>query len=240
MPWQRVHLTLPDELPPITCSVLAVHPWTHGAGLRTDSGCYLSPENAIAFLADRIGAISDTQDFLLFLVCAGAADDFARRLTELAGVLPLPEIARLRRLVDAGQILAESRMQIPARPRPGIPAPTRLSLSNLRQLHAAGQATTAMMPMAGSLTELSQVLQRFHRQRNEHLNTLREHTQRLQQTSCELWQFSPAQNTRDVRQPLQWNIPQPEASFSLGLLFVGDDLSTLRACIYEPDNRPRP
>ncbi|EMH0602025.1 hypothetical protein V5864_004563, partial [Salmonella enterica] len=49
--WREARLAFTDSLAALDCSVVPAHPWIHGLGQQTDNGAYLSPVNAIHYLA---------------------------------------------------------------------------------------------------------------------------------------------------------------------------------------------
>lgn len=53
--WREARLAFTDSLAALDCSVVPAHPWIHGLGQQTDNGAYLSPVNAIHYLAERTG-----------------------------------------------------------------------------------------------------------------------------------------------------------------------------------------
>ncbi len=52
--WRKQNIKMAAGLPPITCSILSVHPFIYGIGQTNSSGSYLSPTNAINHLADKL------------------------------------------------------------------------------------------------------------------------------------------------------------------------------------------
>lgn len=52
--WREARLAFTDSLAALDCSVVPAHPWIHGLGQQTDNGAYLSPVNAIHYLAESL------------------------------------------------------------------------------------------------------------------------------------------------------------------------------------------
>lgn len=239
MMWKHTRLQLPTSFRTVTCSIVAVHPWS-SVGHATPSGRYLSPDNAVTSAANRLAGLGGHLDIVTLLICAPTAEQFINRLSEFAAVLPLPDIARVGRLAKNQLTLAVSRMQLPATAGSGLPMPQQLSISTTRTVQAMGQITRATSPAASSLTQLGSSLTQFKQQRSQLLADISLAGDSLLQASCESWAFVSTGDVQATRLAMQKSIPQPDTVFSLVLLFAGDDLSALRACLHEPDNRPRP
>lgn len=52
--WREARLAFTDSLKALNCSVVPAHPWINGLGQQTDNGAYLSPVNAVRYLAERL------------------------------------------------------------------------------------------------------------------------------------------------------------------------------------------
>ncbi|WP_438334667.1 hypothetical protein [Edwardsiella tarda] len=239
MMWKRTRLQLPASFRTVTGSIVAVHPWS-SVGHTTPSGRYLSPDNAVTSVVNRLTGLGGNLDIVALLICAPTTEQFIDRLGEFAAVLPLPEIMRLSRLAKNQLTLAVSRMQLPAAAGSGLPMPQQLSVSTTRAVQAVGQIASATLPSASSLAQLGSSLAQFRQQRSQRLADISHAGDTLLQASCESWAFVSTGDVQAARLAMQKFIPQPDTIFSLLLLFAGDDLSTLRACVHEPDNRTRP
>lgn len=239
MMWKRTRLQLPASFRTFTGSIVAIHPWS-AVGHATPSGRYLSPGNAVTSATNRLAGLDGHLDIVALLICTPTTEQFIDRLDEFATVLPLPEIMRLSRLAKNQLTLTVSRMQLPAAAGLGLPMPQQLSVSTARAVHAIGQIASATSPAASSLAQLGSSLAQFRRQRSQQLADISLAGDFLLQASCESWAFVSSGDVQAARLAMQKSIPQPDTVFSLVLLFAGDDLSALRACLHEPDNRPRP
>ncbi|MGL4925609.1 MAG: hypothetical protein ACRC4K_02060 [Plesiomonas shigelloides] len=237
--WQRTVLRLSADFPVLECSLLVVHPWM-AAGHTTSSGQYLSPNNAVKFITDRLSGTGGQWDVVSFLICAPTAEAFLRQLTSFSAVLPFPEIGRLHRMVTTQLAQAISRMQLPAVSSPGIPPVQTLSVTTTRAVQAASKIASATRPSTGGMAALSGNMAAFKARRVAMLESVSQTVDSLLQTQCEAWGFISTGDVQRACVEIQKNIPQPDTVFSLALLFAGTDLSALRACCHEPDYRPRP
>lgn len=51
-------LAFPDELAANDCPIVTAPPWIYGLGQQTDNGAYLSPVNAVAYLAGKLASLA--------------------------------------------------------------------------------------------------------------------------------------------------------------------------------------
>ncbi|EEQ4771452.1 hypothetical protein F3F18_002825 [Escherichia coli] len=49
--WRESVIKIADDMGALACSIVPAHPWVYGLGQNTDSGGYLSPANALGYLA---------------------------------------------------------------------------------------------------------------------------------------------------------------------------------------------
>ncbi|MEX5714098.1 hypothetical protein IC615_00990 [Serratia ureilytica] len=45
---------MPGDMQALTCSMVPAHPWVYGVGRQEASGSYLSPTNAVDYLAGKL------------------------------------------------------------------------------------------------------------------------------------------------------------------------------------------
>ena len=103
MMWRKSTLRLTDSLPPLTCTVLPVHPWTPGVGRKAATGSYLSPQNAAHWLAQKLsGTGRNLRVMVVMLLRHLTAGIYvpARRL--LSGVTPASAGASLAHGANSG------------------------------------------------------------------------------------------------------------------------------------------
>ncbi len=51
--WREARLAFTDSVAALNCSIVPAHPWIYGLGQQTANGAYLSPVNAVRYLAER-------------------------------------------------------------------------------------------------------------------------------------------------------------------------------------------
>lgn len=231
MQWRESRLQLQTALSPLHCALLSVHPWTPGAGMVTRSGHYLSPQNAVGWLTGRLSGATGTRDVVALLLTATNTASFQSSIAGLAGVLPLPEVESLARKVRAMSELAVTRMQLPARSPAGLPEAVMMSTRTTRQLQRAAQAATAAGTGGASLSGLSGMQKTFSTRRAALLGKLSQASQALTQARCQVWSFCARDDVQMARLAMQERLPHPDHVLSLGLLFVGADLSGLRGML---------
>ncbi|MBT1426920.1 hypothetical protein IAF05_04140 [Dickeya dianthicola] len=241
MTWRRADICLSSPLPPVTCSVLPVHPWVYGVGNVTDNGHYLSPANAVAYLAERLGAAADNLAVCVWMVCGSGLGEFLQALDALTVVFPAPALSQVARQARAMAELATVKMQIPAKSRT-LPATAPLSVASCRQaLNAQRMAAAqqqAAVPMG--LDFLKGMAERFTSQRDAALSEISQTMQQMAQCSALAWVFTGQGAPGVIAAEMLKNIPKPSAIYTAAMMFTGKELDALESMIREPDNYTRP
>ncbi len=241
MTWRRADLCLSSALPPLTCSVLPVHPWVYGVGNVTDSGHYLSPVNAVTYLADKLGAAADNVAVCVWMVCGNGLGEFLQALDALTVVFPAPVLSQVARQARAMAELSTVKMQLPAKSRT-LPAAALLSVASCRQalnaqrMSVAQQQATAPM----GLDALKGMAERFASQREAALSEISQAMQQMAQRSAPAWVFTGQGAPGVIAAEMLKNIPQPSAIYTAAMMFTGTELDALESMIREPDNYARP
>ncbi|NHB87198.1 hypothetical protein C5471_05515 [Photorhabdus tasmaniensis] len=233
--WQRKRLSIPAGLKPVTCSTVAVHPWSYGAGKTQSSGHYLSPDNAVNYLADKLVSAGADNNVTVLMITAASLGEFVKNLAGVGAIFPLPELKQLERKARNAANLAISKMQIPALQN-SLPAPMPLSLSTVRAATAAQQLQETISQTTGghSSETMSQMLSQFAAQRAGILKNASETLTRLQSGSFPIWALS-TDNVPAAVTNMKKGIPAGDAIFTLAMLFVGEDLAQLRAMVVNDD-----
>ena len=52
--WRDSVIKIADDMAELSCSIIPAHPWVYGLGQSADSGGYLSPANALGYLAGKL------------------------------------------------------------------------------------------------------------------------------------------------------------------------------------------
>ncbi len=219
----------------ISCSVVCLHPWSENTGNITPSGRYLSPDNAVSALLPYLTE-STEKDVVALLLCAPSADEFLSLARQFSGAFPLPEVGRMSRMISSQLSLTISRMQIPARPVTSLPEPVTLSTQTTRGMTLAATIAQAATPAATSPETLSSSLHQFREARDKILQEIAGREAALRQQFCPVWRFCNKGALNQTAALIQKNIPHPEWVFTAVMLFVGDELSSLREALHDPDN----
>ncbi|ECC3379993.1 hypothetical protein ABM58_003524 [Salmonella enterica subsp. enterica] len=219
----------------LKCSLVCLHPWSDNTGNITPSGRYLSPDNAVSALLPYL-AESAKKEVVALLLCAPSASEFLSLARQFSGAFPLPEIGRMCRMIYSQLTLPVSKMQIPAKPAIVLPPSAHLSTQTTRSLMQATTIAQAATPAAISLEALSSSLNHFKEARDKALQEIAARQAELQQNACPVWRFCNTGELHQAAALMQKNIPHPEWVFASAMLFVGDDLSSLREALHDPDD----
>ena len=120
--WREARLAFTDSLAALNCSVVPAHPWINGLGQQTDNGAYLSPVNAVRYLAERLAGTGGNADVMIMMVTGQTHENFMTRLNGLVEVFPAPAFTQVRRLAQSAAALDRRRA---AFSRAHYPATTR-------------------------------------------------------------------------------------------------------------------
>jgi len=225
--WSTKKLTISPDAAGVVCSVLAVNPWTPGAGKQESSGVYLSPENAIEWAAKKLAGAPSSLDITAMLFSATTLPAFVDVLATAAAIFPVTQLTQVWRRAGSALNLLETRMQIPAMAG-GLPAAAALSVPTLRQ---AGAAQTLISAAGGSLPGIGEALAAFKAQRADLLADAQKQLQQLSGQRLAVRAVSTVRNTAGAIREMRDDIPAPDHVFTLCLVFAGEDLSTLRGML---------
>ncbi|MCP9267850.1 hypothetical protein M5U04_06975 [Xenorhabdus sp. XENO-1] len=241
MHWQRKILKLSPNLSGIQCVIVPVHPYLYGVGQQADSGSYLSPANAMNTLANKLTGAGNINSLVL-MVCAKTYVEFMQQLAQFAAVLPLPVLAQVRRMATTAASLATTKMQLPGKPDGGLPLPQPLSTATSRMSVNAQliEQAKAQARAGGSIAGLKSQLSTFTSARQSALQQVSDTLTGLTGNTAEVWAFSGTGNGAHQAEKLRKAIPEPDAVYTLAVLFAGDNIDPLARMLHEPDYHPRP
>ncbi|WFQ78518.1 hypothetical protein PXH59_12395 [Xenorhabdus sp. SF857] len=241
MHWQRKIMQLSPNLSGITAAIVPIHPFVYGIGQQTDSGSYLSPTNAIDTLATKLTGAGNINSLIL-MVCAKTHAEFMQQLAQFAAVLPLPVFAQVKRMAKTAESLAITKMQLPGKPGGGLPLPQPLSTATSRQAVNAQliEQANAQASAGSSVAGLKSQLTAFTTARQSAFQQMSEAMNGLKGKSADVWAFSGKGDGTHLAEKLRQNIPEPDAVYTLAILFAGDDIRPLERMLHEPDYHPRP
>ncbi|WP_447885160.1 hypothetical protein [Serratia fonticola] len=233
--WRKAVLRMPGNMQALTCSMVPAHPWVYGVGRQETSGSYLSPANAVDYLAGRLAGQGEEISATVFMICANSHTEFMPLVTALAGVLPLPAMSQVHRMAQTAATQAVTRMQLPGKIGGGLPAAVPLSTSAQRLALNAQRIAEAKAGAAigASVGGLQSALAGFAQARQSALDVVSQAMAALQGKSAPAWVFTAKGAAASVGAAMKKDIPHQDAVFTLAVLFVGKDLEQLEAMIHD-------
>lgn len=233
--WRKAVLRMPGNMQALTCSMVPAHPWVYGVGRQETSGSYLSPANAVDYLAGRLAGQGEEISATVFMICANSHTEFMPLVTALAGVLPLPAMSQVQRMAQTAATQAVTRMQLPGKIGGGLPAAVPLSTSAQRLALNAQRIAEAKAGAAigSSVGGLQSALAGFAQARQSALDVVSQAMAALQGKSAPAWVFTAKGAAASVGAAMKKDIPHQDAVFTLAVLFVGKDLEQLEAMIHD-------
>ncbi|ELY2525591.1 hypothetical protein [Cronobacter sakazakii] len=236
--WREARLAFSDAFSSLSCAIVPAHPWLYGVGQQTDNGAYLSPANAVAYLAGKLASAAGVRDVVVMLVTGQTQADFITRLDALTQVFPAPAFTQVSRLARSAAELATVRMQLPARGESGLPAalplsvPTSRAVMNARAVASARQAASAGIDMGG----IKSALAGFAAQRASLLSEVADGLTQLTGKSARAWVFTAKGDAATLTRALMQGIPELSAVHSAAMMLAGDNLDGIKGMIHEFDN----
>lgn len=234
--WRKASLTMPGNFPALNCSIVAAHPWVYGLGQQTDNGAYLSPANAVAWLAEKLASMTDAADVVVFMVAGQSHDEFMAFLDPLTVVFPAPAFTQVSRLARSAAELATVKMQKPAKAPNGLPSAIPLSVPTARTMSSAAAASSAAGAGSLSMDGLKASLADFTSQRARLLSGLTDAAGELAAKSASAWAFTASGNGAAVVRELLNNVPAVSSIYSAAIMLVGSDLASIREMIHDSDH----
>lgn len=240
--WRESVLAFSDDMAAITCSIVAAHPWVYGLGQQTENGAFLSPVNAVNWLAGKLASTGGSGDVTVFMISGDSHDGFMQSLNLLTAVFPAPAFAQVARLAQSSAVLNTVKMQLPAKGLNSLPPSLPLSVSTSRAaVNAQRTATAQAEASAGnSLEGLKAQLGQFAAEHASLLEGISSGLAGLKAKSAPAWVFSLRGDMTTAATELVKNIPQPSAIYTVAMMFVGQDLSSLGGMIHDIDSDIRP
>lgn len=233
--WREANLRFSDDFTALNCAIVPAHPWIYGVGQQTDNGAYLSPVNAVTYLAGRLTSAPGISDVVIMLVSGQTHSDFISRLDGLTQVFPAPAFTQVSRLARSAADLATARMQLPAKGEKSIAAalplsvPTSRAVMNARAVAGAQRQASAGIGMAGIKTALAG----FTAQRAGLLSELANGLTQLTGKSARAWVFTAKGDAATLTRDLMHNIPLPTAVHCAAIMLAGENLDGIKGMIHD-------
>lgn len=226
----------PGAIQSAIMSISAAHPWVYGLGQQTANGIYLSPVNAVGWLAEKLAGITDSMDVVIFMVAGQTHDEFMANLDPLTSVFPAPAFTQLSRLARSAAELETVKMQIPAKGDNGLPDPVPLSVATTRTLSSAAAVASAAAPGSVSLAGLKASLADFTAKRAGLLSSIADAAGELADKSARAWVFTATGGGVEMVRELLTDIPAASSIFAAAIMLAGSDLSSIRGMIHDSDH----
>lgn len=237
--WREARIAFSDSVAALNCSVIPVHPWVYGVGQQTENGTYLSPVNAINYLAEKLAGTGGAADIVIMMVSGQTHDSFMASLNKLVDVFPSPAFTQVRRLAQSAAQLAAEKMQIPAKYSQSLPAAIPLSVPTSRAALAAAAVKKAQQEAAAvaDLTGVKKLMGEFKQQRDSLISGIASGLTELQGKSARAWVFTASGDLPSTLMELVKGIPLQSSVYTAAMMLVGDNLDGIKGMIHdlEPD-----
>lgn len=239
--WHRQNMSMAADMPPITCSILPVHPFVYGVGQTNDSGSYLSPVNAVNYIAGKLAG-SGQISVLVLMVTGKTFAEFMQSLSAFSAVFPLPVFSQVERMARTAETLATTKMQLPGKMAGGLPLPQSLSTSTSRMAGNAQliEAAKAAAGKPASPDSLKSALSDFGTLKDNALKQMGDALVGLLGKSAPVWAFSGTDDATVLAEKMKKDIPEPDAVYTLATLFAGHEIDALTRMLSNADDSPRP
>lgn len=239
--WRESVIKIADNMAALSCSIVPAHPWVYGLGQITDSGGYLSPANALGYLANKLTASHASGDVIVIMIAENTHDIFMQALNQLVTVFPAPVFNQVKRMATAAAELSTVKMQLPSKVN-ALPVVAPLSVSTNRLALNAQRVAAAQLEAAAStsITGLKSQIAGFIQERAGLLSSLSQSLDDLKGASARAWTFSFTGNHSTAAAELIKGIPQTTAVHTAAMMFIGDSLADLGKMIHDPDRTTRP
>ena len=234
MTWRKATLAFGSDAAAISCAIIPAHPWVYGLGQQTETGAWLSPVNAVAYLASQLASRGGEAEIIVLMICADAHAGFMQLLDRLTAVFPAPAFTQVTRLAQSVAELNTVKMQLPAK-SVALPAAVPLSVPTQRAALAAAKTVAAQAQAAGAI-DVASMEKQLAQFAGEHAAVLAEIDRglaALQAQSAEVWVFTGHGSPANITAEMMKNIPQPSAVHTAAMMFIGDDLTSLRGLIHD-------
>lgn len=237
--WREAKIVFTDSLSALNCSIVPAHPWVYGLGQQTDTGAYLSPVNAISYLAEKLAGMGGRADVIIMMVAGQTHDSFVSNLNQMIDVFPAPAFTQAKRLALSAAELAKEKMQIPARYNAGLADSLPLSVPTSRAVLTAMAVKQAKEEAAAvmDIGALKKQLDDFTQLRNGVIDEIASGLAELQGKSAKAWVFTASGDLATTLLALVKGIPLQSAVYSAAMMLVGDNLDSIKGMIHdlEPD-----
>ncbi|MGL9773697.1 MAG: hypothetical protein ACR5LG_06615 [Sodalis sp. (in: enterobacteria)] len=235
--WCEAKLAFTDSVGALECSVISAHPWVYGLGQQTENGAYLSPVNAISYLAQKLAGTGRVADIVIMMVVGQTQETFMAKLNQLIDVFLAPTFTQINRQAQATAELASCRMQILIKYGKGLPDAMTLSIPTSRAALSCATLTAAADSAASAVdvASLKQQVSGFSNQRDSMLGDIARGLDALQGKSAKAWVFTASGDLPSTLIALIKKIPVPSAVYTAAMMLVGDNLDGIKGMTHDID-----
>ncbi|MEX9891291.1 hypothetical protein AB7W78_12710 [Providencia rettgeri] len=233
--WRKSVMKMSPTMSGITCSMVPAHPFIYGLGQKTETGSYLSPTNAINYIAKKLAGTAETE-IVVMMISAKSHLEFMSLLQLFSTVLPLPVFSQVERMAKTAANLQVTKMQLPGAQFGGLPKPQALSTSSSRATINA-QLIEQAKNSAGSasgIDAMKSAMSGFKSVRKNALNDINNKITDLLGKSVVIWSFTGKGTGDYLAEQLKKDIPEQDSIFTLATLFAGSELSSLKGMLHDP------
>ncbi|WP_336819371.1 hypothetical protein [Cedecea sp. MMO-103] len=235
--WREAKLAFTDSVAAVNCTIVPAHPWVPGLGQQTENGAYLSPVNAVSYLAEKIAGMGGASDVVILMATSQTHDGFMASLNQLVDVFPAPAFTQVRRLAQSTAVLATEKMQIPARYSPGLAGAIPLSVPTSRGALAAAAVKKAQQEAAEAvdMEALKKQLSDFKELRDSVMQDIASGLSDLQGKSATAWVFTASGDLASTLLDLVKGIPLQSAVYTAAMMLIGENLDGIKGMIHDLD-----
>lgn len=235
--WREAKLAFTDSVAALNCTIVPAHPWVPGLGQQTENGAYLSPVNAISYLADKIAGLGGVSDVVILMATSQTHNGFMASLNQLVDVFPAPVFTQVRRLAQSTAELAVEKMQIPAKYNPGLSGALPLSVPTSRAALTAAAVKKAQEEAAAvvDIDTLKKQLSDFTQLRDSMMTEIAGGLSELQGKSATAWVFTASGDLATTLLELVKGIPLQSAVYTAAMMLVGENLDGIKGMIHDLD-----
>lgn len=211
---------------------LGVHNWSHG--IEEKSNRYLSPENAVNALAEKLVDYADPnrpkgrQEVVVIMVTTSDIQDFIDALEKVRVLLPEPTFKQALDYAKSSKDLQTTKMtKTPTMASPSFangaditPGANRAMQSILRNAMSGAKAATAGDPMEKLTALLALKAQKAQANQAKVAEML--------QTEVRIQAFVQADFLENIAAQIKLNVPPSSHVFTACVMYMGQDLSSIK------------
>lgn len=226
--WAPSLLKLPPQVEAVNCAVVDVNPWTFGAGRVEESGHYLSPENAVNYLAGKLIQSGHSGDVVVFMLAATQQNLFIQSLSAVNEIFPAAAFKQAERRIKSEMDLVLNRLQKPAGFVPPLTmaplaVPTLQKIINFQASSPTG-SNSGIDDLMGELKAFKAT------QAAEQAAKLAE-IDKLKSRTAPAFVFTSTGTADRVVSLMKRNIPAMDSIYTVAVMFLAPDLAALRRLI---------